>query len=98
MAMSAEHRSKICSPSIAMVLSPYEWKILEWDEKTQINKQIHKCGEVSIAAEGLPKFGFARASLLRCGLDFVVSSERLPHLVTLYDKQDVLRTLLNRYP
>ena len=23
----------ICSPSPAMVMSPYEWKILEWDEK-----------------------------------------------------------------
>ena len=33
MAMCAEHRSKS-----AMVTSPYEWKILEWDEKTQTNK------------------------------------------------------------
>ena len=34
MAMSAEH-----SPSPLMVTSPYEWKILEWDDKP---KQTHK--------------------------------------------------------
>ena len=38
MAMSAEHRSKF-SPSPVMVTSPYEWKILEWDEKPQTNKK-----------------------------------------------------------
>ena len=29
---------KICSPSPVMVTSPYEWKILEWDDKPP-NKQ-----------------------------------------------------------
>ena len=32
--MSAEHR-----PSLVMLTSPYEWKILEWEEKQQTNKQ-----------------------------------------------------------
>ena len=32
---------KICSPSPLMVTSPNEWKILEWDEKTQTNLSIH---------------------------------------------------------
>ena len=39
MAMSAEHRAKICSPSPVMVTFPYECKILEWDDKHQTNKQ-----------------------------------------------------------
>ena len=30
---------KICSPSPVMVASPNVWKILEWDEKLQTNKQ-----------------------------------------------------------
>ena len=30
---------KIYSPSPAKVTSPYEWKILEWDENPQTNKQ-----------------------------------------------------------
>ena len=34
MAMSVEHRSKF-----AALHRHYEWKILEWDEKTQANKQ-----------------------------------------------------------
>ena len=38
MAMSAEHRAKICSPSPVMVTFPYEWKMLEWDDKFQTNK------------------------------------------------------------
>jgi hypothetical protein len=29
--LSAEHRSKFCSPSLAMVTSPYKWKIHERD-------------------------------------------------------------------
>ena len=33
MAMSAEHRSKFAT------LHRYKWKILEWDEKPQTNKQ-----------------------------------------------------------
>ena len=33
---------KICSPSAAMVTSPNEWKILEWDEKLQTNKQLYR--------------------------------------------------------
>ena len=37
MATSAVYRSKF-DPSVLMVTSPYEWKILEWDEKP-INKQ-----------------------------------------------------------
>ena len=51
MAIGAEYRSKfaalhrvqvkICSPSPAMVMSPNEWKILEWDEKLQTN--IYMC-------------------------------------------------------
>jgi hypothetical protein len=32
-ALSAEHRPKICSPSPAMVISPYKSKILERDVK-----------------------------------------------------------------
>ena len=31
---------KTCKPSPSMVTSPYEWKILEWDENKQTNKQI----------------------------------------------------------
>ena len=38
MAMSTEHRSKFYSPYPAMMTSPNEWKILEWDEKLQTNK------------------------------------------------------------
>ena len=30
---------KICSPSPAMVKTRYGWKILEWDDKLQTNKQ-----------------------------------------------------------
>ena len=29
---------KMCSPSTVMVTSPYEWKILEWDDKPQTKK------------------------------------------------------------
>ena len=37
MVMSDEHRLKS-----ALVTSPYEWEILEWDEKLQTNKRyIH---------------------------------------------------------
>ena len=37
MAMSAEQiQVKICSPS------PYEWKIVEWDDKPQTNKQKYE--------------------------------------------------------
>ena len=36
MAMSAEHR-----PLAVIVTSPYEWKILEWDDKPQTNKQTN---------------------------------------------------------
>ena len=39
MAMNAEQMWKICSPSLVMVTSSYEWKILDWDEKPQTNKQ-----------------------------------------------------------
>ena len=38
MAMSAEHRQNV-QPFTDMVTFPYEWKILEWDEKSQTNKQ-----------------------------------------------------------
>ena len=31
---------------MAMVTSPYEWKILEWDEKPQTNKQKISYGRV----------------------------------------------------
>jgi hypothetical protein len=31
--LSAEHRSKFCSPSLVMVTSPYKWNILERDVK-----------------------------------------------------------------
>ena len=31
----------MCSTSPVMVTSPYEWKILKWDEKPQTNKQTH---------------------------------------------------------
>ena len=37
MTMSAEHRSKFA----AMVISPYEWKILETKNPTQTNKQTN---------------------------------------------------------
>ena len=39
---------KICSPSPAMVTFPYERKILEWDEKTQSNKQATPCKENNV--------------------------------------------------
>ena len=48
MVMNAEHRN-IRSPSPAMVTSQYEWQILEWDDKTQTNKQT-----LPIACEILP--------------------------------------------
>ena len=35
----AGRRHKNCSPSPAMVMSPYEWDILEWDEKPKTNEQ-----------------------------------------------------------
>jgi hypothetical protein len=38
-ALSAQHRPKFCSPSMAIVTSPYEWKILEWDVKQYIIDQ-----------------------------------------------------------
>ena len=38
MAMSAQHKSKFAAPSPAMVMSLYEWKILDWDEKLQTNQ------------------------------------------------------------
>ena len=37
MAMSAEHKLKF-----AMVTSPSKRKILEWDDKLQLNKQTNK--------------------------------------------------------
>ena len=40
MAIGAEHRSKFAAPSPVMVTFPYEWKILEWDEKPQTNKTL----------------------------------------------------------
>ena len=39
MAMSAEYRSKFLPVMVVMVTSPYEWKILEWDEKPQTNRK-----------------------------------------------------------
>ena len=33
---------KICSPSPAMVLSPYEWEIVEWDNKPLTKKQTNR--------------------------------------------------------
>ena len=38
MAMTAKHRLKIWSLSLAMLTSPYEWKILKLKEKIQTNK------------------------------------------------------------
>ena len=43
MAMNAEHRS---NPSPAMVTSPYERKILEWDDKLQTNKQTNNIKKI----------------------------------------------------
>ena len=37
MAMSAEHRSKVCSPSPAMVTFSCKWKILEWEKNKRTN-------------------------------------------------------------
>ena len=49
MAMSAELRSKFAVlNSPVMVASPYEWKILEWDEKSQIDKQIVRLGNTFV--------------------------------------------------
>ena len=39
MALSAEHRLKICSPSLVMVTFPCEWKILEWNVNPQTTNQ-----------------------------------------------------------
>ena len=39
MAMSVEHRSNFAALAAAMVTIPYEWKILDWDDKLQTNKQ-----------------------------------------------------------
>ena len=44
MAMSAEHRSQFCSPSLVMVTSPYELIILKWDENQ--NKRANKQNNV----------------------------------------------------
>ena len=41
MAMSAELQVNICSSSPVMATSPYEWEILEWDDK-QTNKLTNK--------------------------------------------------------
>ena len=44
-----EHREwvKICIPSPVMVTSPYEWKILEWDENPEQKKnRVHYYGTV----------------------------------------------------
>ena len=39
MTICAEQIVKICSPSPVMVTSPYEKKILEWDDKPQTEKK-----------------------------------------------------------
>ena len=39
MAMSAENRSKCAPLHRVMVTSPYEWKILEWDDKPHANNK-----------------------------------------------------------
>ena len=44
MAMSAEHRSKF----EALATFPYEWKILEWDEKPKQTNIINKTANISI--------------------------------------------------
>ena len=36
---------KICSPSPARSMSQYEWKILDWDEKPQTNKNVFSVKE-----------------------------------------------------
>ena len=36
--MSAEDRLKFAAPLLAMVTSPYDLKMFEWDEKKQTNK------------------------------------------------------------
>ena len=45
---------QICNPSTTMVTSPYKWKILEWDEKHNTNKNYwgetlsaHKTGKIA---------------------------------------------------
>ena len=38
MAISAKHNSKFAPLSPVMVIPPYEWKILMWDENLQTNK------------------------------------------------------------
>ena len=40
MTMSAEYGSKFWSLSLVMVMSSFEWKILEWNKKHKQNKRI----------------------------------------------------------
>ena len=55
MAMSAEHGAlvKICSPSPVMVKSPYEWKILKWDENLHTNEHFMNRYLVSYLSHGV---------------------------------------------
>ena len=48
MATSTEHLQN-CSPSLVLVMFPYEWSIHESDEITKTNKQTHiHCGHFNI--------------------------------------------------
>ena len=42
MTISVDHRSTTCSLSPVIVTSPYELKIIEWDDKPQTNRQAIK--------------------------------------------------------
>ena len=73
--MSAEDiKVLIYRPSAEMMMSPYKWKILEWDEFYRDILNV--------------KRGF--------GLKLWCHQWDLPHLVALYDKQEVLRTQFNQ--
>ena len=45
MALSAEYWSNL---KLVMVTSPYEWKILEWDVKSQRKKQYIENGTIEV--------------------------------------------------
>jgi hypothetical protein len=67
-ALSAEHRPKFCSPSPAMVTSPYKCKILERDVKPEIINQSILIEQV-LFLDGFISFlliNFSRGSKVNC--------------------------------
>ena len=90
MAISGEHRSKLAAVHRQWwrLHSPYEWKILEFDEKNQTNKK-QTYGNVNTAGEVLHNFVLCSVlSAFEQGV-FVISSEGPPYLVAIYDTEDL---------